>query len=56
MNKLQRIQLNFVGDKGKDQIHSKSFLYVDTEEECLIIDWTNKTVDVYGKKRFKRHE
>lgn len=56
MNNLTKIQLNFVGDKGVRQVHSKSFLNVDTEKDCILIDWTNKEVHVYGKQRFGRHE
>lgn len=54
--KLQKIEINYVGDKGKKQIHSKYFLNFNPDTECLVIDWTNKEVDVYGKKKHQRHE
>ena len=44
------VSFSYVGDKGKSQVHSTSFLHYNPFKDEFIIDWTNKEIKITTRK------
>lgn len=49
------ITIDFTGNLGEKKVWSGSYR-IDPQSECFIVDWENKEIYVYGKKRLCRKE